>query len=199
MCPSRAWAYNGRSQAEAWERDKDVDFISPMDMAIIEKELQRRINQSEEWLQSAKAGLITGLNIRSYPCQVKPIKFLEDQRMKARHGVLFRLEFSTQRGQFEAYVETRIMPFKSLRKDGNYDYPFVACYSLNTETNKRDLITWDFVQNINFIENNKNKPIEEWYKGWLFKALIHKNVAKIFNVLKKNKCWDTQNKKERNS
>ena len=154
-----------------------------MNMSSIEKDLQRRIYQSRDWL-SGKPGLITDLKIRNYSCQIEPVKFLDDKHMKARHGVMFRLEFVTQRGTFEAYVETRIMPTQSLRKDDELDPPFVCCYAFNHETKKRDLITWDFVQNIDFYKRNLNTPIEEWYKGWLFKALIHKNVSKIFNFMK---------------
>jgi hypothetical protein len=155
-----------------------------MDMAAVEKDLQGRINQSRQWLQSGKAGLITGLKIRNYSCQVEPVRFLDDQHMKTRHGVMFNLEFVTERGPFEAYVETRIMPTRSIRKDGDLDPPFVCCYVFNPETKKRDLITWDFIQNIDFYKRNLDTPIEEWYKGWLFKALAHKNVAKIFKVMK---------------
>jgi hypothetical protein len=154
-----------------------------MDMTSVEKDLQRRIDQSREWL-SGKPALITDLKIRNYPCQVEPVKFLDDPHMKARHGVLFRLEFVTERGTFEAYVETRIMPTRSIRKDEELDPPFVCCSAFNPETKKRDLITWDFVQNIDFYKRNLDTPIEEWYKGWLFKALIHKKVSKIFKFMK---------------
>jgi hypothetical protein len=128
--------------------------------------------------------LITDLKIRKYPCLIEPVKFLDDQSVKARHGVLFRLEFVTERGTFEAYVETRIKPTQSIRKDGDMDPPFVCCNAFNPETKKRDPITWDFVQNVDFYKRNIDTPIEEWYKGWLFKALIHKKNSKIFNFMK---------------
>ena len=155
-----------------------------MNMASVEKDLQRRIDQSREWL-SGKPTLITGLKIRKYTCLIEPVKFLTSRTMKTS-GVLFRLEFVTERGTFEAYVEIRIMPTRSTPKDKEKgpDPPFLDAYAFNPETEKRDLITWDYINNTLFYKKTLDAPIEEWYEGWLFKALEHKNASKIFKVMK---------------
>lgn len=154
-----------------------------MDLASVEKDLQRRIDQSREWL-SGKLAPITGLNIRSYPCLAVPVRFIDYRKSS---GVLFRLEFTTPSGTFEAYVEIDIMPTRSVpkNKEKKPDPPFVAgSVVVDPETKKRDLIAWDFINNTLFYKKTVDLSIEEWYKGWLFKNLNHQNVAKIFKYMK---------------
>lgn len=155
-----------------------------MDLESVEKDLQRRIDQSREWL-SGKPAPITGLKIRKYPCIVKPVKFLTSQTMKTS-GVLFRLEFVTEGGAREAYVEIRIMPTRSKPTDQEKDPepPFVDVHAFYPETKERDLITWDPINNTLFYKRTLDMPIEKWYEGWLLKAMNHKDDAKLFRVRK---------------
>jgi hypothetical protein len=151
-----------------------------MDIESLEKDLLRRIDQSREWL-SGKPAPITGLKIRNYPCLAVPVKFIDLQKMS---GVRFRLEFTTPTGTFEAYVDIDIMPIRSVPKDKekNPEPPFVASsVVVDTETKKKDLITWEQIKNTVIYKKSVDLTIEEWYKDWLRKTLKHQNHAKIFS------------------
>lgn len=154
-----------------------------MDMASVEKDLQRRIDQSREWL-SGKPAPITGLKIRSNACLAVPVKFIDYPKTS---GVQFRLEFTTPRGTFEAYVEIVLMPTRSVpkNKDNEPEPPFVDGYVVVDPSNKKKvLIAYDRINNTVFYKRTVDLPIEEWYKIWLSKNLNHPNVAKIFDYKK---------------
>ncbi len=152
-------------------------------MESVEKDLLRRIDQSREWL-SGKPAPITGLKIRNFPCLAVPVKFIDYRKTS---GVRFRLEFTTPRGTFEAYVEIDIMPTRSVpkNKEKNPEPPFVDGFVVvDSETKERDLIAWERIDNTMIYKRSVDLPIEEWYKDWLKKKLNHRNVAKIFRSMK---------------
>ena len=160
-----------------------------MDMAGVEKDLERRINQSREWLQSGEIALISGLKIRKYPCQIEPVKFLDRPGKKTRYGIRFRLEFITERGTFESFVEVRIQPTRSMSKDGESiaNPPYIDTYAFCQETQKDAEIMWENLQNTKIYEGTVNLSIQEWYIIWLRKTLFHKNVSKIFGFKKEKR------------
>jgi hypothetical protein len=150
-----------------------------MDIVEIEKDLQRRIDQSREWL-SGKPAPITGLKVRDYSCLAIPISFHDHRKTS---GVRFRIEFTTEQAKREVYVDIDIMPIRSVPTDEEKKpgAPFVDGFVVcDPKTKKRDLIAYDPITNTTYYERTIDLSIEEWYKGWLFKTLIHKGVSKIF-------------------
>jgi len=157
-----------------------------MEMEDVEKDLQRRINQSREWLESGGADLISGLKIRDYPCQAEPTEFLDDPQREERHGIRFRLEYVTDRATFESFVDVRIKATRSLSKDGQTvaNAPYIVIYVLNNEKQKSEIINYEYLENTIVYKNSLSLDIKEYYKDYLFKALRHKNVFKIFKFRK---------------
>jgi len=158
-----------------------------MDMASLERDLQRRITQSRKWLASDNLPLISGLKIRNYPCTAKPENFLHYPTRKERYGVRFRLEFFTSR-TYEAIIDILIKPNHSESETPPWSLPYIISYVVNPETGAKKPITYDYLQNPVVYAKTLSQSIEEWYKDWLSKALAHKNVAKIFTY-KKEKEW----------
>jgi hypothetical protein len=161
-----------------------------MDIASVEKDLQRRINESREWLKSNKLELISGLKIRTFPCHVKPVKFLDDPHWVERHGVRFRLEFVTPSGTYESYVDVRIKDTRSMSKKDSKSVansPYIASYAYDQDQKTpkpKLLITYEHIDNTRIYKESLNLPIEEWYRDWLFKALRHKDDSNIFKFKK---------------
>ena len=112
--------------------------------------------------------------------------FLDYSHLKTRNGVRFRLEFKTDRGTFESFVDVRIKATRSMSKDGKSvaNPPYVISYALDLETKKDEPISWENIENTRVYKKTLSLSIDEWYKDWLFKALIHKNVSKIFKFMK---------------
>ena len=148
----------------------------------IEEDLQRRIQESRDWLGSDKPGSIAGLQIRGFPCKAEPVLFLDSPRRKERHGVRFRLEIISPRGAYESFVEVRVKPISSMAKDKKSvaNPPYIVSYVVNRETKATEEITHDHLEIPESYERTLPLSIEEWYSHWLNVALRHKNHSKIF-------------------
>lgn len=159
-----------------------------MDMASVEKDLRRRINQSSEWIESGRTSLISDLQIRKFPCKAEPVKFLDYRNRVERYGIRFRLEFITSQGSYESFVDILIKDTRSMSKDEKSiaNPPYIVIYALNHETQKTELISYEYLENTQVYKKSLSQSIEEWYKDWLFKTLRHdKNVSKIIKFKKK--------------
>jgi hypothetical protein len=153
-----------------------------MKNAEVEQDLQRRIQESRNWLNSDELGSIEGLQIRGFPCTAEPVMFLDNPRRKERHGVRFRLEMVTPRGTYESFLEVRIKPTWSLAKDGKSvaNPPYIVSYLVNPETRATDEITHDHLETPENYMRTLPLSIEEWYHHWLNVAFRHKNHSKFF-------------------
>jgi hypothetical protein len=63
-----------------------------MKIAQVEQDLQRRIEESRDWLASVRPGSISELQIREFPSKAEPVIFLDDPRRKERRGAGFDLK-----------------------------------------------------------------------------------------------------------
>jgi len=153
-----------------------------MQNSEVEQDLQRRIKESRDWLDSEELDSIARLQIRGYPCQAEPVMSLDSPRRKERYGVRFRLEIVSPRGTYESFVEVRIKPTSSMAKDRKSvaNPPYVVSYILNPETKATDEITHDHLEIPENYERTLPLSIEDWYTHWLNVALRHKNHSKIF-------------------
>lgn len=153
-----------------------------MKNAGVEQDLQRRIQESRDWLDSQEPGSLEGLKIRGFSSKADPIAFLDDPGRKERHGVRFRLEIVSPRGTFESFVDVRIKPTSSMTKDGKSvaNPPYVVSYLINPETRAAEEITHDHLEIPENYEKSLPLSIEEWYQHWLKTALKHKNHSKLF-------------------
>jgi hypothetical protein len=172
-----------------------------MQNAEVEQDLQRRIQESRDWLDSDKLGLIAGLQIRGYPCKAEPVMFLDSPRRKERHGVRFRLEIVSPRGTYESFIEVRVRPISSMTKDQKSvaNLPYIVSYVVNPETKATDEITHDHLEIPENYERTLPLSIEEWYSHWLNVALRNKNHSKIFQSEFRRRIQGAEKLPHRNS
>jgi hypothetical protein len=153
-----------------------------MQIAEVEQDLQRRIEESRDWLASERPGSIFELQIREFPCKAEPVMFLDDPRRKERHGVRFRLEILARGGTYESFLDVRIKPNASRAKDKKAvaNPPYIVSYVVNPETKVTDEITHDHLEIPENYERTLPLSIENWYCHWLNVAFKHKNHKKFF-------------------
>lgn len=153
-----------------------------MKIAEVEQDLQRRIEESRDWLASERHGSISELQIRGFPCKAEPVMFLDDPPRKERHGVRFRLEIVVKGGTYESFLDVRIKPNVSMAEDlkAVANPPYVVSYVVNPETKVTDEITHDHLEIPQNYERTLPLSIEDWYQHWLNVALKHKNHNKFF-------------------
>jgi len=153
-----------------------------MQIAEVEQDLQRRIEESRGWLATDRPGQISELQIRGFPCTAEPVMFLDDPHRKERHGVRFRLEIVAKGGAYESFLEVRVKPNASMAKDKKTvaNPSYVVSYVVNPETKVTDEITHDHLEIPENYERTLPLSIKEWYGHWLKMALKHKNHSKLF-------------------
>ena len=55
----------------------DIGNLS-MKTVDVEQDLQRRVDESREWMESGVIEPILGLKVRNFPCKAEPVMFLDD-------------------------------------------------------------------------------------------------------------------------
>lgn len=153
-----------------------------MQIAEIEQDLQRRIEESREWLASDRLGSLYELQVRGFPCKAEPIMFLDDLGRKERHGVRFRLEIVTRGGTYESFLDVRIKPTASMAKGGKSiaNASYIVIYAVNLGTKAPALVCYEYLEIPENYERTLPLSIEECYRHWLNVALKHKNHSKLF-------------------
>ena len=142
--------------------------------------LKMRIESSRKWAEDGFSGnAIESVKIRSFPCQVKPASFLDDEGRKTRFGVQFKLSWEGSIGPAYSTINVRIDPEgtgESVSKG-----PYVAIYVLD-EAGKEDLITWIGIHEkyIDTYKLNSDKSDQDFYKHFLNVMGRNEKCSKIF-------------------
>jgi len=139
-----------------------------------------RIESSRKWAGDGFSGnTIEGVKIGSFPCQVKPATFLDDEGRKTRFGVQFRLSWEGSIGLAYSVINVRIDPDGSGESVGKG--PYVAIYVLD-ESRDEDLVTWieTSEQYIDAYKLNSDQSDQDFYKHFLNAVGRDKWCSKIF-------------------
>jgi len=138
-----------------------------MSLEKIRSILKIRIENSRKWAEEGfSEDVIEGFKIRSFPCQVKPVSFLDDEGRKERFGVQFRLSWEGTVGPAYSTINVRIGPEGTGESVGKG--PYVSVYVLDKE-GEEDLITWIGIHEkyIDTYKLNSDKSNQDFYKHFL--------------------------------
>ena len=85
-----------------------------MQIEDIEKDLERRVEESTYWLETDDAHIIGGLEARNSPCTATAISLISDKKRKESDGIKFEMEFGKPDYRYSAVVEVRIKSTSSV-------------------------------------------------------------------------------------
>ena len=148
----------------------------------IEADLERRIEETQDWLNRESSPEISGLEARGTSCTATVIALISDPKRKESDGVRFRLEYGTESKRYESQAEVRIKASPSGSSDGQgiANGPYVAVYVLDVESGTGLLSFFDQFDNADVYFRSADSTIEEWYTGWLRRLLRQERGNIIF-------------------
>ncbi len=149
-----------------------------MDYLPFETELQRRIDQSRQWLATNPDDAID-IRFRDYSWTARPIAFLDSPQRVERYGVGFELTLNNEVLAVKVRLNVRIQPKPNLEATFNLS-PYVVIYAVDQNTHADDAITWVNIDSEHSLQQLAGLSIAQWHQHWLQWALNGRNTGKVF-------------------
>jgi hypothetical protein len=154
-----------------------------MSIEEVRKYITKRLSEGQEWAAMGFPGQILGINLRKYPCIIKPLRYINDSNKEGK-GIRFRITWKGESGS-KSYsdLDIYIVPEGFLGERSKY--PYATIYAVNPESRSYRL-QQDNCKVIQFTEYALKDsdlgpavPVHEFFANLLKKSCIHERCASV--------------------
>jgi hypothetical protein len=149
----------------------------------VRKYIANRLAEAQQWAAIGFPGQISGINLRKYPCVVRPLTYISDSNKEGK-GIRFRISWTGEAGS-EAYSDLDIYIVPEGFCGERSEYPYATIYAVNPETRSHRLQK-DNCKVIQFEEYalgdstlGPTVPIQQFFTNLLKMACHHERCASV--------------------
>jgi hypothetical protein len=142
-----------------------------MSIDEVRKYIANRLVEAQQWAAMGFPGQISEINLRNYPCVVRPLTYISDSNKEGK-GVRFRISWKGEAGS-EAYSDLDIYIVPEGFSGERSEYPYATIYAVDPEARTYRLQK-DNCKVIQFYEHalrdsdlGADVPIHEFFKNLL--------------------------------